>query len=322
LIAENDTIDSCIEGDVVRYLRARWAAPVLIAVVMIPAGALPAVAVPARPSHDPGPDPVQSYVALGDAYAAGTLVPPQSGDPAGCQRSGRNYPSVLAERLRIPDFRDVSCSGGTTTEYFTSPQSVPGGANPAQFDALTEDTELVTVTIGGFDIGFDEILRECSTRSPQQPTGTACRDFYDRDGDDELAERIEDAAPDIEAALDEIDERSPDARVLLVGYPTLLPDTGPGCFPELPLSPGDVAYLRDIEKQLNAMLADEADAADVEYVDTYTPTIGHDLCQAPDIRWIEGFAPASPAAPVTPNAAGHAQIATVVAEAVNSADDD
>jgi hypothetical protein len=291
---------------------------------MVPAGALPAAGEPAIPSRDPDRTqntPIQSYVALGDSYASGRLIPPPSGDPAGCERTSRNYPSFVAETLGVAEFRDVSCAGATTTEYFTKPQPVPGGVNPPQFDALTRDTDLVTLTIGGFDIGFDEILRECSTRSPQQPTGTACRDFYNRGGGDEIAKRIKDTAPDIDAALKAIGERSPDARVLVVGYPTLLPDTGPGCFPELPLSPGDVAYLRGVEKRLNAMLADRAEAADVEYVDTYTPTIGHDLCQPPGFRWIEGFAPVSPAAPVTLNALGMAQVATIVAEAVAGTDD-
>ena len=300
-------------------LRARWAAPFLIAIAMAPVGALPAAAAPAVPAADPDrppSTPIQSFVALGDSYASGRLIPPMTSDPAGCERSGRNYPSFVAETLGIEDFRDVSCAGATTTEQFTTPQPVPGGVNPPQFDALTPDTELVTLTIGGFDIGFDEILRECSTRSPQQPTGSACRDFYDRDGGDEITRRIKATAPDIDAALAGIGERSPDARVLVVGYPTLLPDRGAGCFPELPLSPRDVAYLRGVEKQLNAMLEDRAKAAGVEYVDTYTPSIGHDLCQPPGFRWIEGFAPVSPAAPVTPNALGMAQVARIVAEVV------
>ncbi|OLT16551.1 hypothetical protein BJF78_14140 [Pseudonocardia sp. CNS-139] len=310
--------------DNVRTLRARWAAPILAAIAIAPLGALPAAAVPAAPASEPDRSPsapIQSYVALGDSYAGGRLIPPQIGVPAGCERSGRNYPTFVAETLGIKDFQDASCAGPTTTEFFTSPQPVPGGVNPPQFDRLTPDTDLVTLTIGGFDIGFDEILRECSTRSPQQPTGTACVDFYDRDGVDVIDGRIEATAADIDAALAGIAERSPDARVLVVGYPTLLPDSGPGCFPELPLSPGDVAYLRGVEKKLNAMLADRADAADVEYVDTYTPSIGHDLCTPPGYRWIEGFRPVSPAAPVTFNALGMSQVARIVAEAIVDADD-
>jgi hypothetical protein len=113
-------------------------------------------------------------------------------------------------------------------------------------------------------------------------------------------------------ALDEIADRSPNARVALVGYPAILPDQGPGCFPIVPFSAGDVAYLRGVEKALNAMLEREAGDAGVTYVDTYTPTIGHDICQLPGTKWVEGLVPTAPAAPVHPNAQGMKAIAATV----------
>jgi hypothetical protein len=116
--------------------------------------------------------------------------------------------------------------------------------------------------------------------------------------------------------LGAIDERSPDAQVLLVGYPAILPDEGPGCFPVVPFSPGDVEYLRGVEKALNAMLADQASAAGMDFVDTYTPSIGHDACQLPGTKWVEGLVPTSPAAPVHPNAQGMKAIGGIVADAV------
>jgi lysophospholipase L1-like esterase len=290
----------------VRRSPARWVAPILVAVVVPVALAAPAAA-------NPGQAPGQRYVALGDSYAAGPLVPVPTGEPAGCLRSTRNYPSVVAERLDVAEFRDVSCSGATT-ENITGPQSVALGENPPQLDGLSSDTELVTISIGGNDIGFIDIVTECAQRSPLQPAGSACKDHYTAGGSDELAQRIDEAAPQVAAVLAAIDERSPDARVLLVGYPAILPDEGPGCFPVVPYSPGDVAYLRGVEKALNAMLADQAAAAGVEFVDTYTPSIGHDVCQLPGTKWIEGLVPTAPAAPVHPNALGMAGMGAVVAD--------
>jgi lysophospholipase L1-like esterase len=252
-----------------------------------------------------------SYVALGDSYAAGPLIPLQSGLPAGCLRSNRNYPSIVAERGGVSDVTDVSCSGATTADLF-APQDTGLGTNPPQLDALTEDTEGVTLTIGGNDIGFGEIVQECARRSPTEPFGAACRDYYTTDGEDELAERIEETAPRVAAALEAIEERSPDARVLLVGYPAILPVDGPGCFPVVPFSAGDVAYLRDTQQAINAMLAEQADAAGVDFVDTYDRFAGHDVCQPPGVRWIEGLVPTAPAAPVHPNALGMAEMAAVV----------
>jgi lysophospholipase L1-like esterase len=299
-----------VGSDVRRRSRARWVAPVLLAIALSAGFAAPAAAEPS--SRDAA---VTRYVALGDSYAAGPLVPVQTGQPVGCLRSSRNYPSVVAETLGVSDFRDVSCSAATT-EHLTGPQNVPLGVNPPQLDALTSDTDLVSVTIGGNDIGFGEIISECARRSPLQPTGSACEDHYTAGGTDQLAERIEAAAPQVAGALAAIDERSPDARVLLVGYPAILPDEGPGCYPVVPFSPGDVAYLRQVEKALNAMLADEASGAGVDYVDTYTPSIGHDVCRLPGTKWIEGLVPTAPAAPVHPNALGMAGIGAVVAGAV------
>jgi lysophospholipase L1-like esterase len=194
-----------------------------------------------------------------------------------------------------------------------SPRS---GTSAAQLDALSRDTELVTLSIGGNDIGFGEIVAECAQRSPQQPAGSACKDHYTAGGHDQLIDRIDAAAVDVRDALAEIKQRSPDARVLLVGYPVILPDDGPGCFPVVPFSPGDVAYLRETQQRLNAALADGADAAGVDYVDTYTPSIGHDMCQLPGAKWVEGLVPTAPAAPVHPNALGMAAMAAAVVDAL------
>ncbi len=84
----------------------------------------------------------------------------------------------------------------------------------------------------------------------------------------------------------------------------------------MPFSAGDVAYLREVEKKLNAMLAEEAGDAKVDFVDTYTPTVGHDVCQLPPRKWVEGLVPTSPAAPVHPNSQGERAMAAALGELV------
>ncbi len=211
----------------------------------------------------------------------------------------------------------MSCSGATTRDL-TAPQTTRAGVNPPQLDALTPDTRLVTLGIGGNDLGFGEIVQECAARSPREPAGAACRDFYTAGGTDRLAARIADTAPAVAAALAGIARRSPTARVLLVGYPALLPDTGPGCFPAVPFSPGDVAYLRETQLRLDAMLVRQARAAGVDHVDTYRPSIGHDMCQLPGVKWVEGLVPTSPAAPVHPNALGMTATAQAVVRTLDA----
>jgi lysophospholipase L1-like esterase len=199
----------------------------------------------------------------------------------------------------------------------TAPQPVTGGANRPQLGALTGRTALVTLGIGGNDIGFGEIITSCAARSSTQPLGAACRDFYHQGGRDQLAERIARTAPKVAAVLHEIDKRAPRAKVLVVGYPTILPDSGPGCYPVVPFSAGDVAYLRATEKALNAMLANQAARAGVTFVDTYRPSIGHDICQLPGTKWVEGLVPTAPAAPVHPNALGMRHSANQVLAALH-----
>lgn len=279
---------------------ARVAAVVVFTLVALVGAGAPALAAPAG-----------TYVALGDSYTAGPFIPLQTGTPAGCLRSTANYPALVAAGLGIETSRDASCSGATTA-HLAEPQKTTLGVNPPQLDALDDDVTLVTLGIGGNDIGFAGIVTDCATRSPLHPLGAACRDHYTTGDTDELAERIDATAPKIAAALAAIAERAPRAQVLVVGYPALLPDTGPGCFPVVPFSPGDVAYLRTVEKRLNAMLAEQAAAAGAGYVDVYTPSIGHDMCADATTRWVEGMIPTSPAAPVHPNARGMRGAASAV----------
>jgi lysophospholipase L1-like esterase len=244
--------------------------------------------------------PPPSYVALGDSYTAGPVIPVQQTNPAGCLRSDHNYPHLVAAALGVRDFRDPSCSGAET-EDMTAPQGVTPGPNPPQFDSLAATTELVTVGIGGNDIGFTEIIENCFAPTP---TGHPCQDRYVVNGRDELRERIAATAPKVGAVLQGIRQRSPRARIFVVPYIAILPETGAGCWPQMPLAPEDVPYLRGIQKELNGMLAQQARANGARYVDAYTPSIGHDACQLPTARWVEPVVPNTPAAPVHPNLFG------------------
>jgi lysophospholipase L1-like esterase len=240
-----------------------------------------------------------AYVALGDSYAAGPLVPNQLPDPAGCWRSDHNYAHLVAQARGWP-LLDVTCSAASTTDL-TSAQPVLGGANRPQLDALGPGVGVVSLQIGGNDIGFLDIVQRCGTLLP---VGTPCRDAYLRGGTDVLSRRIAATGPRVGAALAEIRRRSPAARVLVLGYPAILPEVQPGCWPVLPIAPGDVSYLRDKEKELNAMLAARAAAAGATYVDVYGPSLGHDACQPPGARWVEPLVPLALSAPAHPNALG------------------
>src|SRR6476469_9670319 len=195
-----------------------------------------------------------NYVALGDSYAAGPLIP-NPVLPLGCLKTDHNYPHLAAPS--IGPLQDPSCSGAKTVDM-TSPQNVdPDGPNPPQFNALAASTQVVSLTIGGNDIGFSEIAQRCITLNP---FSWPCRDKYNAGGKDQIAERVAATAPKVAAVLQGIDSRSPQARVYVVNYPAIFPETGSGCWPQMPIGFQDVPYLRSTEQKLNAMLATQAAA--------------------------------------------------------------
>ncbi|WP_019633693.1 SGNH/GDSL hydrolase family protein [Actinomadura atramentaria] len=291
------------------------AAPVLAATALAAtATALAPSAVTAAARAD---EPAVNYVALGDSYTAAPLTSLlQPGSPLGCIRGDLDYPSLIAKTLKPASFKDVSCSGAKT-QHMTSPQSFSvGDPNPPQFDALNADTTLVTLTIGGNDIGFSKAVK-CFTLSYGDPDGSPCKDSLTADGTDQFAQSIAKAAPDVGRALAGIHSRAPKAKVFLLTYPLILPAQGDGCFPWVPIAKGDVPYLRGVQTQLNTMLAEQAAQNGVTVVDTTEP--GHDTCQAdPTKRWIEGI-PTQWAAPAHPNQNGERAMADLTLAAYRAA---
>jgi lysophospholipase L1-like esterase len=253
---------------------------------------------PAAPALAAAPPP--EYVSLGDSYTAGPLIPLQI-PPFGCLKSNNNYPHLTSRNLGLT-LKDPSCSGAET-EDMENPQDVdPDGPNPPQFDSLTKKTDIVTLQIGGNDIGFSSIARDCASATSNE--GTPCQDRYVHDGRDEISERIQATAPLVAAVLQGIRARSAKARMLVVNYASILPDEGPGCWPQMPITDGDVPYVRAKQKELNAMMATQAAANGAELIDWYTASIGHDACKPPVIRWVEPVVPVNAAAPIHPNLGG------------------
>ncbi|MER5864454.1 SGNH/GDSL hydrolase family protein [Kitasatospora sp. NPDC002040] len=267
-----------------------------------PAGPAAAPAVVTPPAAGP-------YVALGDSYTSGLGIAPEAGTPAGCHRSTVNYPALVAEELKVTGFTDASCSSATTADL-TAAQRVTGGSNPPQLDALSTGTRLVTVGIGGNDVGFLEVLSRCAMAGL---TRTDCRSvFAAKDGTDEVTGRIATAGERVGAVLAETKRRAPAARVLVVGYPALLPVDPAGCTKAFGFSvaAGDLRYLVGKFEELNAELKRRAQAAGARFVDTVAA--GRDMCAPVDTRWIEPPQPAPGLSPVHPNAAGQRGVAAAV----------
>ncbi len=253
------------------------------------------------PAHAAGAGPGTSYVALGDSYAAGSAIPTLSGGL--CLRSSRSYARLVAASLAPASYMDVTCAGAKVNALTTAQTDAGIRVNGPQLDAVTPDTGLVTLTIGGnnlgtSDVGFVDVVATCTALAPTSPLGAPCRDFYG----DTLAKRLDAVAPRLADGLQRVHATAPGARVLVVGYPAVLPDDVRQCVGKLPATVGDLAYLRSVLAKLNDVVATTARANGAAYVDTFGPTKGHDSCSPSP--WVEGLVPAAPTLPFHPNATG------------------
>lgn len=293
--------------------------------------ALVAVAAPAQPRAEATEGGYEEYVALGDSWSADvfTSLPHTEFVPLDCAQSATDYPHQVAARLGVSTFRDATC-GGATTDNFTVSQSLPlGGINPPQFSRLSPETDLVTVGIGMNDIKLAESFTSCLSLLPVSlfgflsPLAPPCSKTFTAGGTDVFQEAIATTEPKLSAALREIHRRSPRADIFLVNYLNGIPATGRGCWPVVPITDVDTAYLQRSFLAMNAMLERVAAAdAHTRLVDTYTPTVGHDWCQPPGTAYVEGLIPLSIsnplllAFPLHPNQLGADAQARVVTDAI------
>ena len=254
----------------------------------------------------PGLPTSLDYVALGDSYTAGPFIGTMRVDPEGCGRSQQNYPAFLADWLDVATYTDVSCSAATTGALTQDQLLLTGGSVGPQLDAVTPETDLVTLGMGGNDFGIYTGLLDC-----QRPAQATCSPSRLRRDARKVADRVR-------AGVRAIGRRAPEADVYVVGYPQILPTDGP-C-PEVGAGVPALRVLNSIARELNGSLRRGAEAAGATYVDLEAASQGHDVC-AGDDAWINGRAfRAGIAAPFHPLAAGMRGAAVEVYRAVAGAE--
>lgn len=242
-----------------------------------------------------------TYLALGDSYTAAPMVGPTTDVADGCFRSRENYPALVAERLSL-ELTDVSCSGATTRNLLRPQVTMTGATLPAQLDALFEDTDLVTISLGGNDAGLFADLTQGSTEAVLAG------------GESNVRRTMEQTRQRLVAGIQAVRERAPDAQVVVVGYPQIAPARG-ACA-ELPVARRDAAFARRVNELLTEQLAAAAAATGADYIDVFAATEGHDLCS--DDPWIaDGTARPPDAAPYHPLAAEQEAVADLVVDLVS-----
>jgi lysophospholipase L1-like esterase len=247
----------------------------------------------------------KKFVALGSSMAAGPGITPRAaGSPFRSGRSARNYPHLVAERLGY-DLVDVTYSGATTANVLRERQH---GA-PPQVDALDGSEHLVTVTIGGNDVGYVPLLF-AATAPPLLRAlpviGNALRELLDP------AAR-ERALADVGASLREVGRtvrtRAPRARIMFVDYLTLLPPAGT---PAPPLADAVADLGRHIADRLADITAEAARDTGCEVVPAAQASRGHHAWSGHP--WTVGAGSLLPwrPKPFHPNAEGMRAVADLV----------
>jgi lysophospholipase L1-like esterase len=222
------------------------------------------------------------YVALGDSYASGVGTGSYLDDGSGCLRSSYAYPGLLAQQHGYT-LRFRACAGATIDHV-----------RAVQLGALDEGTSLVTLSVGGNDAGFAEVLTTCAA-----PWWLArCDPAVD------LARRIvRDELPGrLRLLYAEVRDRAPHARVVVVGYPHVF--MGEDCDLGTWFSRAEQQRLNATGDQLNARIAAAARAAGFSFADPTAAFAGHAVCD--DTAWVNGLS-----LPIGdsyhPSTAGHAE---------------
>lgn len=226
----------------------------------------------------PNGDP--QYVALGSSFAAGAgLGALQSGSPLVCARSVNGYPQQLARRLQVP-IVDMSCGGATARHVLQGGQFFQG----SQLRVVDRRTRLVTITVGGNDIGYVGDLSMLAARHTNTAFGWLVRHLWG--GPKAPAARdFATLKHELVAIARTIHQRSPGARVVLVSYPAVLPPTG--TCDRLGLSNAEANLMREVAHRLALATQAAAKRGGAIFVDMNSIGAAHSACS--DDPWTRGW---------------------------------
>ena len=236
----------------------------------------------------------EKYVALGSSIASGFGISVQS---TSCGRSNRNYAQLIAARYK-QKLVDVTCGAALISHVVDTPQ----GDNPPQIGAVTPDTKLITVSVGGNDITYNGTAVGCGDPA------IVCTAPPDLDA------KLAGARTALGDMLDRLKAAAPKATIVFVTYPREVPRAG-NC-PELSFTDDEAATLRSMGEQLEAMFVSVAKRRGIVFVDPYVARGDHTGCAPASQRWTAGHIPDDGFA-YHPTALGHQVMAKMIAKALN-----
>ena len=247
MLAITASVHSC---PILKELMRRFTMAVLGAVMAF-AGISAGTAAPAQAATQP------EYVALGDSYASGVGAGSYDSASGACKRSTNNYPHQWAAAHPSYTLKDVSCSGATIADVRNN-----------QLSALSSNTKLVTITVGGNDAQFSSVVQGCLTQSDSYcQTATTWMSSYARN------QMVDDLA----ALYKDIRTKAPNAIVWAFGYPRVLSTSSTAC-PVIDLSAAKRGYMNGFADALSDGTLAASIKSAVYYVDMRTQFNGHGAC--------------------------------------------
>jgi lysophospholipase L1-like esterase len=233
---------------------------VRISRVLLGASLAAVLAVPATVISASAQTPAASgvrYVALGDSYSSGDGAG-SYGSSGSCDRSANAYPQQWANANAPASFAFVACSGATTSDVINS-----------QVSALSASTTLVSITIGGNDVGFSTVMATCVLA----PTST-CESAVA--GADAL---VADVLPtELNTVLQTVRHDAPAAKIVVLDYPELYDlSRSSGC---IGLSTADRTALNQGADQLDSAISAAAARNGDTFADVRSAFAGHEICDS------------------------------------------
>ena len=239
----------------------------------------------------PAPASAAGLVALGDSFSSGDGAPPYDATSGHCRRSAHAWPVRLAFTLEL-SVRSGACSGARIADL--EPQHAALSA--------TDDLRLVTLTIGGNDLGFGEVLRRCVLSD--------CRRQYTRGARDVLDGRIARLRERLPAVYGRVQREAPRARLVVMGYPRLFPRRQARftCAALGTITPGEVRFLNAKTASADRAIRGAARQADAVYVDVLDAFEGGEMRCRARRRYVSGN--------FHPTAAGYERLADLALRAI------
>lgn len=219
-----------------------------------------------------------TYAALGDSYSSGVGAGSYTLDSS-CKRSVYAYPYLWTQKHPGTALSFVACSGAKTSDLLAS-----------QIQAVTSATTLVTMTIGGNDIGFANLIYQCTLSD----CSTAL--------DNTRANLETTLGPALDQVYTTVKSRAAvGAKIIVLGYPRVF--SGATCLGTLGISSAEESKANALADALDQVIAQHAAADGVTYQSAIAAFTGHSVCSW--TPWLNGLNLFNTGESYHPNRSGH-----------------